>query len=177
MMRPPRNDIPPNHPLRSLFLNLTVRGMDQLRHRDREAALYLSTLLTEFAYTDNLYRISSASGARLQYLSDMVLEASAQMPPEPRRAHYRHIGDLALFNLGLFPESLTYGRRLVSADYLAGHGRRSYHIAAESEYDRETAVLRRLSEEFETYVASLHWVKAYIQDPFFQYMLREFDVT
>jgi hypothetical protein len=99
------------------------------------------------------------------------------MIPEVRRAHFKHLGDIALFELGMFPEQLTYGRRLVSPAFYAAQGRRSYFLAAESEYDRETAVLRKLSDQFETCVSALNWVKIYTQDSFFQYVLREFDVT
>ena len=35
------------------------------------------------------------------------------MSPSLRRAYYKHLGDLTLFNLGLFPESLPYGQRPV----------------------------------------------------------------
>jgi hypothetical protein len=151
--------------------------MGQVHHRDSQVVKYLADLLTEMAHADNLNRITSESGERLQYLSEMLLESASQMSPHARHACFKHVGDLALFNLGLFPEHLTYGRRLVSLGYYAAQGRRSYSLAAESEYNRETVVLRKLSDQFETCVAALHWVKAYIQDPFFQYMFREFDVT
>lgn len=170
-------DVPDNHPLRQLFLSLTERGMGQLHYRDLQIVRYLADLLTEMAHTENLNRITSNSGERLQYLSEMLLEASSQMTPHARHACFKHVGDLALFNLGLFPEHLHYGRRLLSPDYYAAQGRRSYSLAAESEYSPETVVLRKLSDRFETCVAALQWVKAYIQDPFFQYMFREFDVT
>jgi hypothetical protein len=177
MIRKSKYDVSENHPLRQVFLTLTERGMGQVHHRDSQVVKYLADLLTEMAHADNLNRITSESGERLQYLSEMLLESASQMSPHARHACFKHVGDLALFNLGLFPEHLTYGRRLVSLGYYAAQGRRSYSLAAESEYNRETVVLRKLSDQFETCVAALHWVKAYIQDPFFQYMFREFDVT
>ena len=40
-----------------------------------------------------------------------------------------------------------------------------------------TSVYRKLSEQFEQCVVGLKWVKLYINDPFYQYMFREFDIT
>jgi hypothetical protein len=98
------------------------------------------------------------------------------MSPELRREYYRQLGDMTLFNLGLFPESLTYGRRTVSPGYYAEQGRRSYTIVAEMEKPEATIVFRKLSEQFEQCVVGLNWVKLYINDPFYQYMFREFQV-
>ena len=177
MIRPSRQDIPKDHELQRLFLTLAERGMGQLRQRDLEVIRYLADLLTEFVHTENMNRISSDSGERLEHLYEMLAQAASQMLPETRYAHFKHVGDLMLFNLGLFPERLTYGRRLMSPDYYAAQGKLSYYIAAESDYERETVVLRKLSDQFETCVVGLNWVKAYIRDPFFQYCFREFDVT
>jgi len=151
--------------------------MVQRPYRDRQMVQYLADLLTEFMHRDNINRITSNSGKPLHYLFDMLAQSSSQMLPQVRRAHFKHVGDLALFHLGLFPEHLTYGRRLMSPAYYAAQGRRSFLIAAESEYDQETIVLRKLSDHFEDCVAGLNWVKAYTQDPFFRYMFREFEVT
>jgi hypothetical protein len=177
MIHPSRQDIPEGHELHRIFLVLAERGMGQLQHRDLEVVRYLANLLTEFAHRDNMNRIASDSGVRLEYVYEMVEQAAAQMLPETRYAYFKHVGDLMLFNLGLFPEHLTYGRRLVSPEYYAAQGKRSYHIAAESDYERETVVLRKLSDQFEMCVSGLSWVREYIRDPFFQYMFREFDVT
>ena len=88
-------------------------------------------LLTEFVQIENMYRITDESGQRVQYLFDMLTQASNEMSPAFRRDYYKHLGDLTLFNLGLFPESLTYGHRTVSPDYYAETGRRSYTIVAD----------------------------------------------
>ena len=41
----------------------------------------------------------------------------------------------------------------------------------------DPAVYRRLSDRFEQYVLGLNWVHLYINDPFFQYMFREFGIS
>jgi hypothetical protein len=177
MIYRPQEDIPETHPVRHLFWTLAERGMSQRTSSDQQVVQYLADLLTEFVHIGNLKRIADASGERLEYFSEMLDETMRQMLPEVRRAHFKHIGDVALFQLGMFPEQLTYGRRLVSPSFYAAQGRRSYFLAAESEYDRETMVLRKLSDQFEACVSTLNWVRTYTHDSFFQYMLREFDIS
>jgi len=174
-----RRDISNNHPIRILFQRLTERGMHQLNLHDSETIQYITNLLTEFVQIENMYRIKDGAGRRLQYLFDMLTQASSEMSPERRRDCYKHVGDLTLFNLGLFPENLNYGHRTVSPDYYAEAGRRSYTIVAEMDsYSTQSAtVYRKLSEQFEQCVVGLNWVKLYINDPFYQYLFREFEIT
>jgi hypothetical protein len=178
MIEKTRHEIPAEHPIRAFFQQLTERGMGQLNLHDRDTIQYITNLLTEFIQIENMYRIKDESGRRLQYVFEMLTQASSQMSPSVRRDCYKHVGDLTLFNLGLFPESLTYGHRTVSPDYYAETGRRSYTMAAEMDSSpQRTIVYRKLSEQFEQCVFGLNWVKVYINDPFYQYMFREFDIT
>jgi hypothetical protein len=179
MIEKTRHEIPGDHPIRTLFLQLTERGMSQLNLHDPDTIDYITNLLTEFVPIDNMYRMKDESGLRLQYLFDMLTQAGTAISPEVRRDYYKQLGDLTLFNLGLFPESLTYGHRTVSPDYYAEAGRRSYTMVAEmdSSSARGTRVYRKLSEQFAQCVVGLHWVKLYINDPFYQYMFREFEIT
>jgi len=179
MLERTRQDIPDSHPIRGLFKELTKRGMSRLQLHDPETIQYLTNLLTEFVQVENMYRIRNEHGQRAEMLFEMLSQASHEMSPDRRREYYRHVGDLILFNLGLFPESLSYGHRTVSADYYAETGRRSYTIVAEMEscVPRSTTVYRKLSAQFEQCVVGLNWVKVYIQDPFYQYMFREFHIT
>jgi hypothetical protein len=178
MIEKTRDDIPVDHPIRSFFQQLTERGMGQLNLHDPDTIEYITNLLTEFIQIENLYRFKDESGRQLQYVFEMLTQSSSEMSPSVRRNCYKHLGDLTLFNLGLFPESLTYGHRTVSPGYYAEAGRRSYTIVAEMDAARRsTVVYRKLSEQFEQCVYGLNWVKIYINDPFYQYMFREFDVT
>jgi len=173
-----RHEIPADHPIRAFFKQLTERGMDQLNLHDPDTIQYITNLLTEFVQIENLYRFKDESGRQLQYVFEMLMQGSREMSPTVRRDCYKHLGDLTLFNLGLFPESLTYGHRTVSPEYYAEAGRRSYTIVAEIDAaKRSTIVYRKLSEQFEQCVFGLNWVKVYINDPFYQYMFREFDIT
>ncbi len=178
MIEKTRHQIPADHPIRALFRKLTERGMSQLNLHDRDTIQYITDLLTEFVQMENMYRIKNKSGDRGEYLFDMLTQAGSEMSPSLRREYYKHIGDLMLFNLGLFPEHLLYGHRTVSPEYYAETGRRSYTIVAQMEsQSRGTIVYRKLSEQFEQCVVGLNWVKLYINDPFYQYVLREFEIT
>ena len=80
--------------------------------------------------------------------------------------------------LGLFPERFERSRRAVSAEYYTEQGRRSYNIVAEMDWNRsDPAVYRKLSDRFEQHVLGLNWAHLYINDPFFQYMFREFGIS
>jgi hypothetical protein len=178
MIEKTRREIPADHPIRSFFQQLTERGMGQLNLHDPDTIQYITNLLTEFVQIENLYRFKDESGRRVEHLFEMLAQCSAEMSPAVRRDCYKHLGDLTLFNLGLFPESLTYGHRTVSPDYYAETGRRSYTIVADMDSSRRsTVVYRKLSEQFQQCVCGLNWVKVYINDPFYQYMFREFDIT
>jgi hypothetical protein len=165
-----------DHPVRDLFRRLTERGMGQLNLHDTDTIQYVSNLLTEFIQIEDVPRVKDKSNGGLPYTCDM-LRAAREISPSERRDYYRHIGDLTLFNLGIFPESLKYRKRSVSRDYYARQGQLSYNIVAELEASHDTALYRKLSHHFEQCVFGLNWVKVYIQDPFYQYMLREFEIT
>jgi hypothetical protein len=177
MIEKTRSEIADDHPIRTLFHQLTERGMGQLNLHDPDTIQYITDLLTEFVQLENMYRIQDESGRRVQYLFEMLTQASSQMPSKVRREYYKQVGELTLFNLGLFPESLNYGHHTVSPDYYAQTGRRSYTMAAEMDSSSRTRVFRKLSEQFEQCVGGLNWVKLYINDPFYQYMFRHFDIT
>ena len=154
--------------------------MGELQLRDKDTIDYVTNLLIEFIHPENLYRIQTDGGKRLRYVSDILEQANREMSSSLRRECYRHLGDLTLFNLGLFPESLTYGHQTVSPSFYAAQGRRSYTVVAEMGAEMEereaTEVFRKLSEQFLQCVGGLNWVKLYINDPFYQYMFREFQV-
>src|SRR5688572_26507989 len=178
MIEKTKPPFPDGHPIRVLFRSLTERGMGQSNLHDRDTIQYITNLLTEFVQMENMYRIKDEQGNQVQYLFDMLTQASGAMSASLRREYYRHLGDLTLFNLGLFPENLTHGHRTVSPNYYAAAGRRSYTILAEMDASPSaTVVYRKLSEQFEQCVVGLNWVKLYINDPFYQYIFREFDIT
>src|SRR5438094_197620 len=89
-----RRTIPEDHPIRNLFHTLTARGFAQMNLRDEDTIGYVTNLLIDFVDVKNMSP---------QQLHEI-------MSREMRRDYYRHVGDVTLFNLGLYPESLTHGR-------------------------------------------------------------------
>lgn len=177
MIESTRKQIPEDHPIRHLFQALTERGFEQLQLRDKDTIQYITNLLTEFVDIDNMFRVKDAAGQRQFNVFDVLRQANNAVSTQARRDYYKHVGDITLFNLGLYPESLTHGRHSVSPGFYAEQGRRSYHIVASLDSSRRTIVFRKLSEQFEQCVVGLNWVKLYINDPFYQYALREFGIT
>lgn len=173
----PGRNIPAHHPVREMFRSLTERGLQQSNLSDAEIHRYLSDLLVEFIHTENLYKLRDESGRRLEFVVDMLQRLEGASLAD-RREIYKHVGDFTLFILGLFPESLSRGKRCISLNYYADQGRRSYMILSELDQVRSAVVVfRKLSEQFESCVYGLNWVRNYINDPFYQYMFREFDIT
>jgi len=168
-------EVPSDHPVRQTFHALTERGSQQSRLSDREIHKYLSNLLVDFIHIDNLYKVRDEHGKRLEYIVDL-LQKSDESNELDKKDIYKHVGDFSLFILGLFPESLNHGRRCISLNYYADQGRRSYMILSEmNSLQPPFVIFRKLSEQFESCVHTLNWVRNYISDPFYQYMLREFD--
>ena len=166
-----------NHPVRRVFCNLADRALTQSSVADKDLLLYLSELLVDFIYIKRLYRLKDKRGRRIEYLSDMFLQAEG-VPSKERKGYYKYIGDYSLFILGMFPENLRYGRRILSHDDYANAGRRSYLAASELEFNTQgTLVFRKLAAKFEHCVLSLNWVRQYTHNPFYQYMFRQFGIT
>jgi hypothetical protein len=178
MSEPSARQIPENHPIRSLFWTVTERGLGQINIRDAASLEYVSGLLLDFIRLEELYRVRDARGQRVEYLSDLLELAEGTTDPFERLDQHKHLGDHSLFMLGLFPERFERSRRPISAKFYAEQGQRSYGIVADLAWiQSESAPFRRLAKSFDQYVRGLNWVKLYLQDPFFQYMFKEFHVT
>ena len=169
--------VPPGHPVHGLFRQLTARAMGQVGFREPPLVAYLSQMLVRFVHVDALCRLRDADGAPVEYFVDMI-ELAEEVESGRRRDAYRHIGDFALFMLGFYPERLERRGRALGLEHCAQQGRRYYGRAAEAPGDvPPSALLRQLSETFETCGVALHWVRQYTHDPFYQYMLRQFGMA
>ena len=158
---------PPNHPLRRLFAGITEHAFQTtLGVADPPLVDYVSDLLSRFVHIDQVYRLRDSQGRRLGEVVDMLHEAE-NLPPEgsTRREVYRHIGDFTLFWTGLFPEALERLRSGWCKDHFIDYceqGKRSYYIAStctREGREEESAVLFRLSREFELCAFGLHQVR------------------
>jgi hypothetical protein len=154
---------PAGHPLRRLFAGLTEHAFfSHLGVADPPLTDYLSTLLSRFVSFDAVYRLPDSDGRPLTELVGMVLEAE-QLPPGGRtqREFYRHVGDFALFWTGVYPEALNRGRARGARDALVDYtvqGKRGYLMTSRLD-DEQSALFRRLSEQFEVCALGLREVR------------------
>jgi hypothetical protein len=156
-----------------MFRSLTEMSFEQIDLRDRDLMRYVADLLVEFVHVDNLYRLRDEQGRRLESLVDMLIDMRQQGAADERETR-KHIGDYTLFIVGLYPESLTRRRRAVSPEYYIAQGKESYLIVAEMDRSKPTAPLfRKLAAQFEYCVTALNIERTVLQDPFYQYLLRQ----
>lgn len=157
----------PEHPLRRFFAGFTEQTFfNDLGIGDPPLIDYLSMLLSRAIHLDSLFRLQNAAGRPLEQVADMMVEAET-LPAQgvARREWHRHIGDFTLFWTGVFPEALARLRSVLQKDHFIDYceqGKRSYYIAStfeEEPYRDESAVLRRLSDEFELCAYGLHQVR------------------
>lgn len=124
---------------------------------------YVTNLLIRFVRLDNFHRVRSLSGRPLMDIHELVDEATQRLG-DARREILQHIGDFALFWLGVFPESFQKdGERTRQYQDYCEHGKRSYEIASKIETTDEQApearVLETLSESFELCAYGIQEVK------------------
>jgi hypothetical protein len=165
----------PSHPLRQFFTRLVRQRLYQdAGIRDTAIAEYVSSVLTDFAHVDNLYKIRDARGKRLEDVGEMLIESNPLLTArsfDREREVRKHIGDFTLFFAGLFPEHVASlprsGLRLDAfVDYLRA-GKESYRVVSffdQFEYRKQAPLFRRLSEQFETCVYGLNLVKQDLED-------------
>jgi hypothetical protein len=175
MMRFGSGRISRDHPLRTLFQELVHRHLflgAQLY--DAQIAQYVTGVLTDFTHIDNLYRIRSARGRRLEDVADLLIESNPLLDGssfDREREVRKQIGDFTLFFTGIFPEAIASLPRLrplsldAFVDYMEA-GKKSYGVVASFnvfEYETEAPLFRRLSDRFEQCVFGLNMVKGELE--------------
>jgi hypothetical protein len=147
------------------FFSRTLRStFPELGIRDPEMIQYIAGVLARFARTDNLYRIRSASGERMERIAEMLMEVQDAQEDLSHnivreREIRQHIGDYALFMLGIFREYLE--RFGITSLYMM-EGQTSYHRVWEWDrrlYRPGAQRFRELSSRFPEYAGALDFVK------------------
>ena len=164
--------VPEHHPLRKLFGMLTERNFTEtLGWPDFNVTDYLSNLLVEFSHIDHLQQIKNQQGESVETVAELLYETEAlneSSPQDRERKLHRHIGDLTLFLMGLFPEYLNFMKArgvVYHKDYLVDYvkaGKRSYGIVAtfeQGESREHRALFQKLSTNFELCVTGLGFVR------------------
>jgi hypothetical protein len=162
--------------LRSFFLDVVRQSFWQLGIHDATVASYVADVLSDFARADNLYRIRSRAGKRVENVVEMLGSESNAKTDEVdllrERSLRKYVGDYALFMSGIF-RSHVEGRGFL--DYYIQEGSRSYWTVSEldlSLYRTGFILFQELSKKFEYYSGALDFTrKAYFasepgEDPF-----------
>lgn len=136
---------------------------------DTELVSYVGELLIRFTKTDSMHRIRQLNGRPAVEVVGMLAEAQQRVGIAKREVH-RHIGDFTLFWIGLYPESLR--DRAEAGDQFSSycqHGKLAYEIASEIEADSEnltsSALLKRISDQFEMCAYGLREVRRQWEAP------------
>jgi hypothetical protein len=157
--------------LRNLLGELVWRHLvEDVRLEEPKVATYVAAILTDFARTENLYRIRNVAGRRLEDVGEMLVESNPllEAPSFDREREVRkHVGDYTLFMTGLFPEDVATiqekrGPRFDAFVDFVQAGKESYAVVSsfnQFEYREEAPLFRRLSENFELCVVGLNLVK------------------
>lgn len=155
-----------NPSLFRFFKKWTGAAFEDLGRQDDSIVHYLSTMLSRFARTDNLYRIRSFKGRALYTAVEMLLEAEARAHPDfeqfnpfEEREIRKHVGDYTLFITGIFRE---YVEHLGVMDFYQIEGKRCYKAVYELDQiaeREEYAIFAKLSQEFEKTSGALDYMK------------------
>jgi hypothetical protein len=141
--------------LTQFFRPLVERSfIEDLGWPDFAAADYLTELLVNFSQVDHVYAMKQSMDSFEGRLDSSLLD---EQVPESEEAFYRHIGDVILFTVGLFPDTLCqipqeegFPQEEILAQYMAV-GREAYHRVSQLKevYAPEEAELfEKLAENF-----------------------------
>lgn len=162
--------------LNKFFLDLTRQSFWQLGLYDPTVSEYVADVLTQFARADNLYRVRTRAGKKLESVVEILATSQPCGQGEAKilreRALRKYLGDYTLFMTGIF-RSYVEGKNIF--DYYLQEGRKSYWTVSEldlSLYRTGFILFQELSKKFEYYSGALDYMrKAYFafepgDDPF-----------
>ena len=117
---------------------------------------YVAGILTEFTKTESLYPLRDHEGHPIRALGVMLAASDpvnglASSFDQERKVR-KHIGDLALFSTGMYPDSTYKYAEGTSFAELVATGKESYYIVSQFdlfEYEREPGLFARLSDQFD----------------------------
>jgi hypothetical protein len=162
--------------LHGFFHDVIRQSFQQLGIHDSTVTRYVADVLTDFAKSENLYRIRSRKGKRMESVVEILSEQASAPIDETQllkeRSLRKYLGDYALFMSGIF-RSYVEGRGFLN--YYIEEGSRSYWTVSEldlSLYRTGFILFQELSKKFEYYSGALDYTrKAYFaaepgEDPF-----------
>ena len=149
--------------LRGFFHHSVRQSFWQLGIHDATVAGYVAEVLTEFARSENLYRIRARNGRKVDSVVEMLSQQAPALNGEAdllkERSRRKYLGDYALFMSGIFRQ---YVEGKGSLDYYLQEGSRSYWTVSEldlSLYRTGYILFQELSSKFEYYSGALDYVR------------------
>ena len=162
--------------LHNFFHELTRRSFWQLGINDATVATYVADVLSDFSSTQNLYRLRSRAGKKMESVVEILSASRREGAGDAgllrERAVRKYLGDYTLFMSGIFRAHVEKRGFL---DYYLREGSRSYWTVSEvdlSLYRTGFILFQELSKKFEYYSGALDYMrKAYFapapgEDPF-----------
>jgi hypothetical protein len=149
--------------LRSFFHQSVRQSFWQLGIYDATVAGYVADVLTDFARAENLYKIRTGDGNKVDNVVEMLADEAPALADESdvlrERSRRKYLGDYALFMSGIFRKHIE---RRGSLDYYLQEGSRSYWTVSEldlSLYRTGYYLFQELSKKFEYYSGALDYVR------------------
>jgi hypothetical protein len=150
--------------LRDFFQYSVRQSFWQLGIHDATVAGYVADVLTEFARSENLYKIRAAKGRKVDSMVEMLSQSEAPRLTDEsavlrERSRRKYLGDYALFMSGIFRQHVE-GKG--SLGYYLQEGSRSYWTVSEldlSLYRTGYFLFQELAKKFEYYSGALDYVR------------------
>ena len=149
--------------LGSFFRNSVRQSFWQLGIHDATVAEYVGDVLTEFARSENLYKLRGRNGRKIDSVVEMLSQQAPALNDETdllkERSRRKYLGDYALFMSGIFRQHVE-GKG--SLGYYLQEGSRSYWTVSEldlSLYRTGYFLFQELSSKFEYYSGALDYVR------------------
>ncbi len=170
--------------MKAFFIPVVRRAFGELGLGEGAIVAYVTDVLASFARAEQLYRLRSLEGKRIDSVVDMIgnlIDVPAgRASIERQREVRKYVGDYALFMSGMFRRHVVRGGYL---DFYLREGSRSYWTVSEldvSLYRTGFLLFQELSKQFEFYSGALDYLRqAYFapspgHDPFADF-LRQVD--
>jgi hypothetical protein len=155
---------PAGDQLRGFFQQSVRNSFWQLGIHDATVATYVADVLTDFARSENLYKIRARGGRKVDNMEEMLAEPlpsplSDESEVLRERSRRKYVGDYALFMSGIFRQ---YVEGKGSLGYYLQEGSRSYWTVSEldlSLYRTGYFLFQELANKFEYYSGALDYVR------------------
>lgn len=152
-----------DYQLRGFFHQSVRQSFWQLGIHDATVASYVADVLTDFARSENLYKVRAHNGRKVDSVVEMLTQESPTLADESdvlrERSRRKYVGDYALFMSGIFRQ---YVEGKGSLDYYLQEGSRSYWTVSEldlSLYRTGYFLFQELASKFEYYSGALDYVR------------------